>query len=91
MTTELCGANERDAIWKWRPPSELNTDKRTIVTEGNGMDIEDDVWVAAVTIFGLVNDEHVWGFVQTEPILEDVWANVGAKMTLVDEPLVWVM
>ncbi|KAK8635808.1 hypothetical protein V6N13_004526 [Hibiscus sabdariffa] len=50
---------------------------RTVATVGNGMNVEDDVWAGVVTRLGLVNDGHVWRFVQTEPIVEDVWANVG--------------
>ncbi|KAK8698748.1 hypothetical protein V6N13_114855 [Hibiscus sabdariffa] len=60
---------------------------RTSVVEGNDLDVEDDVWAAAVARLGLVEDPIVWGFVQTEPIVEDVWANAVARMKLVDEPV----
>ncbi|KAK8987174.1 hypothetical protein V6N11_055486 [Hibiscus sabdariffa] len=39
---------------------------RTVATTGNGMDVEDDVWDAAVARLGLVNDKHVWGYVEPE-------------------------
>ncbi|KAK8549165.1 hypothetical protein V6N13_063561 [Hibiscus sabdariffa] len=39
---------------------------RTVATTGNGMDVEDDVWDAAVAKLGLVNDKHVWGYVEPE-------------------------
>ncbi|KAK8983004.1 hypothetical protein V6N11_054988 [Hibiscus sabdariffa] len=62
---------------------------RTAAVEGNDLDVEDDVWAAAVARLGLVEDPIVWGFVQTEPNVEDVWANVVARMKLVDEPIAW--
>ncbi|KAK8636578.1 hypothetical protein V6N13_124323 [Hibiscus sabdariffa] len=62
---------------------------RTVLTKGNGMDVEDDVWAAAVARLGLENDQPIWGLVQMKPIVEDVWANVIGRMTLVDEPPVW--
>ncbi|KAK8623146.1 hypothetical protein V6N13_118037 [Hibiscus sabdariffa] len=31
------------------------------------MDVEDDVWDAAVARLGLVNDKSVWGYVEPEP------------------------
>ncbi|KAK8691974.1 hypothetical protein V6N13_075460 [Hibiscus sabdariffa] len=40
---------------------------RTAATTGNGMDVEDDVWDAAVARLGLVNDKSVWGYVEPEP------------------------
>ncbi|KAK8617953.1 hypothetical protein V6N13_080854 [Hibiscus sabdariffa] len=39
----------------------------TAATTGNGMDVEDDVWDAAVARLGLVNDKSVWGYVEPEP------------------------
>ncbi|KAK8686678.1 hypothetical protein V6N13_125701 [Hibiscus sabdariffa] len=41
---------------------------RTTATTGNGMDVEDDVWDVAVARLGLINDKHVWGYVEPEHI-----------------------
>ncbi|KAK8624332.1 hypothetical protein V6N13_065679 [Hibiscus sabdariffa] len=35
----------------------------TYATEGNGLDIEDDVWSAAFARLGLGNDKSDWGYV----------------------------
>ncbi|KAK9025063.1 hypothetical protein V6N11_064962 [Hibiscus sabdariffa] len=64
------------------------------VVESHGLDVKYDVCVADVVGLRLVDDQLVWGFVQsdhnqTESIVEDVWANVVAKMRLVDEQSVW--
>ncbi|KAK8670176.1 hypothetical protein V6N13_104936 [Hibiscus sabdariffa] len=67
---------------------------RAFVVESHGLDVKYDVCVADVVGLRLVDDQLVWGFVQsdhnqTESIVEDVWANVVAKMRLVDEQSVW--
>ncbi|KAK8589678.1 hypothetical protein V6N12_024071 [Hibiscus sabdariffa] len=44
-------------------------DVETIMTdasEGNGLDVEDDVWSAAVARLGLGNDKPIWGYVGPE-------------------------
>ncbi|KAK8487384.1 hypothetical protein V6N12_005575 [Hibiscus sabdariffa] len=62
---------------------------RTVTIEGNGLNVEDGVWAATVARLGLENDQPIWGFVRTKPIVEDVWKNVVHRMMLVDEPHVW--
>ncbi|KAK8498521.1 hypothetical protein V6N11_013652 [Hibiscus sabdariffa] len=53
----------------------LDTDD--VHVEGHGLDVEDDVWAAAIARLGLVDDMLVRGFVQaypnqTEPIVDEV-------------------
>ncbi|KAK8713144.1 hypothetical protein V6N13_148367 [Hibiscus sabdariffa] len=38
----------------------------TAGTMSNGKDVEDDVWDAIVGRLGLINDEHVWSYVEPE-------------------------
>ncbi|KAK9046210.1 hypothetical protein V6N11_052106 [Hibiscus sabdariffa] len=42
---------------------------KIVTTEGNSLNVEDDVWIAVVARLGLVNEQLVWGFVQTELIV----------------------
>ncbi|KAK8696576.1 hypothetical protein V6N13_001709 [Hibiscus sabdariffa] len=56
---------------------------------GQWLDVEDDVSAAAVAKLGLVDDQHLWGYVQPEPNIEDVWTNAVARMRLEDEQPVW--
>ncbi|KAK8572887.1 hypothetical protein V6N12_028927 [Hibiscus sabdariffa] len=44
-------------------------DVETVITdanEGNGLDVEDDVWSAGVARLGLGNEQPVWGYVGPE-------------------------
>ena len=46
---------------------------RTTATNGSGLDIENDVWEAAVARLGLVNEEPpIWGYVQSMPNQSEV-------------------
>ncbi|KAK8690938.1 hypothetical protein V6N13_074462 [Hibiscus sabdariffa] len=63
---------------------------RTIVVDGHGLDVEDDVWGATFTRLRLVDDQPIWALFQSnlnpaEPIVEDFWADVVRKRLVVEQ------
>ncbi|KAK8549167.1 hypothetical protein V6N13_063563 [Hibiscus sabdariffa] len=55
--------------------------------EGNGLDVEDDVWSTVVARLGLGNDKSNWGYVRPEneqPILSYPAYELPARMYVVD-------